>query len=370
MENDPMSREELDRLIARYVAGEAAPEEAARLEARMAVDETIANEVDELRRAWQAAGAMHSPWDSRAAWKSVMARLVPQPSGNEERARLSVVGGPDRPVSSGRPRGARRGAWYLGRVAAVLLLAAGGTWGVLEWTSRGGGAEPLNRVATERAQVGTVYLSDGTRVLLGAESELRFAPSLGAVARDVYLDGNAYFEVKTDPRRPFRVHTAQGVTEVLGTRFGVRAYGADSMTTVVVAEGRVRLEQVPPDDAGGSRGPGRAAVERNAVVLDPGDLGRVTTRGELEKQRDVAVDRYLAWTERRLVFTDTPLRDIAAELQRWYDVEIAVGEESLGRRRLSASFGYEPLDAVLDHLAIALGVRVVRDGQAITFQPR
>ncbi len=252
----------------------------------------------------------------------------------------------------------------------MLLLAAGGAWGVLEWTSRGGGAEPLNRVATERAQVGTVYLSDGTRVLLGAESELRFAPSLGAVARDVYLDGNAYFEVKTDPRRPFRVHTAQGVTEVLGTRFGVRAYGADSMTTVVVAEGRVRLEQVPPDDAGGSRGPGRAAVERNAVVLDPGDLGRVTTRGELEKQRDVAVDRYLAWTERRLVFTDTPLRDIAAELQRWYDVEIAVGEESLGRRRLSATFGHEPLDAVLDHLAIALGVRVVRDGQAITFQPR
>jgi transmembrane sensor len=367
MENDPMSREELDRLIARYVAGEAAPEEAARLEALMAADETIAKEVGALRRAWQAAGAARSPWDSRAAWKAVRARLVPPSSGDEGRTRPSVVDGRDRLGAGGRPR---RGAWLLGRVAAVLLLAAGGAWGVLEWTSRGGGAEPLNRVATERAQVGNVYLSDGTRVLLGAESELRFAPSLGAVSRDVYLDGNAYFEVKTDPRRPFRVHTAQGITEVLGTRFGVRAYGADSMTTVVVAEGRVRLEQVPPDDAGGSRGPGRAAVERNAVVLDPGDLGRVTTRGEIEKQRDVAVDRYLAWTERRLVFTDTPLREIAAELQRWYDVDITISEESLGRRRLSATFGHEPLDAVLDHLAIALGVRVVRDGRTVTFQSR
>src|SRR5690606_42104460 len=91
-------------------------------------------------------------------------------------------------------------------------------------------------------------------------------------------------------------------------------------------------------------GTGRSVSKRNTLVLDPCDLGRVTERGWLEKQRGVAVDRYLAWTERRLVFTDTPLRDIAAELQRWYDVEIAVGEESLGRRRLSASFGYEPLE--------------------------
>ncbi|HEY8470519.1 MAG TPA: FecR domain-containing protein [Longimicrobiales bacterium] len=362
-----MSPEELDRLIARYVAGEAAPDEVARLEALMAADETIAKEVDALRRAWQAAGAVRSPWDSRVAWKSVRARLVPPSSGDAGRVRPWVVDGGGRPASGGR---LRRAAWLLGRVAAVLLVVAGGVWGVVEWTAGGGVPEPLNRVATERAQVGPVYLSDGTRVLLGAESELRFAPSLGARSRDVYLDGNAYFEVKTDPRRPFRVHTAQGVVEVLGTRFGVRAYGADSMTTVVVAEGRVRLDHVTPDDVGDGRRPGRAAAERNAVVLESGDLGRVTARGEIEKQRGVAVDRYLAWTERRLVFTDTPLREIAAELQRWYDVEITISEESLGRRRLSATFGHEPLDAVLNHLAIALGARVVREGRTVTFQSR
>jgi|CeladaMinimDraft_18_1061708.scaffolds.fasta_scaffold00222_9 transmembrane sensor len=367
MGNDAMSPEELDRLVARYVAGEAAPEEVARLEARMAEDDAIAKEVDALRRAWQAAGAARSPWDSRAAWKAVRARLVPPSSGEEGRPRPSVVDGPGRRASGGRPP---RAAWLLGRVAAVLLVAAGGVWGMVEWTSRVRAPEPLDRVATERAQTGTVYLSDGTRVLLGAESELRFTPSLGRGSRDVYLDGNAYFEVETDPRRPFRVHTAQGVVEVLGTRFGVRAYGADSMTTVVVAEGRVRLEQAPPGDAGDGREADRAAEERNAVVLEPGDLGRVTTRGEIEKQRGVAVDRYLAWTERRLVFTDTPLREIAAELQRWYDVDITISEEALGHRRLSAAFGHEPLDAVLDHLAIALGARVVRDGRTVTFQSR
>jgi len=362
-----MSSEELDRLIARYVAGEAAPEEAARLEALMAVDEAIAKEVDELRRSWKAAGVVRSPWDSRAAWQAVRGRLLPPSSDSQERAPLGVVGA--RVPSSGRrPGRTHRSARWLGRVAAVLLLAAGGAWGVREWTSRSGGPEPLSRVATERAQVGTVYLTDGTRVVLGAESELRFAPSLGSASRDVYLDGNAYFDVKTDPRRPFRVHTAQGVVEVLGTRFGVRAYSADSTTTVVVAEGRVRLEQVPADSAGDGGGSGRSVSERNALVLDPGDLGRVTARGELEKQRGVAVDRYLAWTERRLVFTDAPLRDIAADLERWYDVDITISDESLGRRRLSATFGHEPLDAVLDHLAIALGARVVREGRTVTFR--
>src|SRR5690606_41245775 len=133
------------------------------------------------------------------------------------------------------------------------------------------------------------------------------------------------------------VHTAQGVVEVVGTRFGVRAYGADSMTTVVVTEGRVRLEQAPPGDAGDGREADRAAEERNAVVLEPGDLGRVTTRGEIEKQRGVAVDRYLAWTARRLVFTGTPLRGVAAGLRGWWDGGITGSEEALGTRRLAAA---------------------------------
>ncbi len=365
MKLDSMTPDQLDQQIARYVSGEATPEEAERLEAFMAADRALAEQVDAMRRAWRAAGSSRSPWDSSAAWKKVRARLVVQPTTEEVPARLSADGSRR---SVAHPAPARNGARWLTRAAAVLLIVTGGGWGITEWMSRTAAPEPLHVVATDRAQVGNVTLDDGSRVQLGVETTIRFASSMGRGSRDVYLDGNAYFEVVHNPERPFRVHTAHGVTEVLGTSFGVRAYAADSATTVVVAEGRVRLESTADAEHSASVGESRAVPARSAAVLDPGDLGRVGARGEIEKQRGVSVDRHLAWRERRLVFTDAPLRDVADEIARWYDLEVTIQSTSLERRRISATFGHDPIDQVLDHIEIALGVRIDRDGRLVQFR--
>jgi ferric-dicitrate binding protein FerR (iron transport regulator) len=127
-------------------------------------------------------------------------------------------------------------------------------------------------------------------------------------SREVYLEGEAYFDV-TRSGRPFRVH-ARGVTvEVLGTSFNVMGYAGEESVQATLVSGRVRVS-VDGEPSGG-------------VELLPGQQSRVDTSGVITV---VAVDphAYTSWKENLLVFDDEPLEAIARKLSRWYDVEITI----------------------------------------------
>jgi len=178
----------------------------------------------------------------------------------------------------------------------------------------------------------------------------------------VFLEGDAYFVVTHDPKRPFAVHTAYGTATDLGTRFGVRAYPSDSVLDVVVEEGKVSLsvrrDTRPPDSP------------PDSLVLTPGDLGRVTAAGRLTVEHVVALAGHLAWTEGRLEFRDTPLREVVVQLARWYDLEVRLADTGVGRRRLTASFKDEAAPEVLRLIAASLDLRVDRRGGAITLRSK
>ena len=119
------------------------------------------------------------------------------------------------------------------------------------------GAAAVAEYSTPRARRADFLLKDGTHVLLSVDSRLRVPADYGVSDRRVYLEGEAYFEVKHDSAARFLVHTDHAVTEDLGTRFDVRAYRGDSVMRVVVAEGRVAVR----GNGGGSRS--HAASESN-----------------------------------------------------------------------------------------------------------
>src|SRR5262249_15541465 len=148
-------------------------------------------------------------------------------------------------------------------------------------------------------------LGDGTAVLLGPESRLTVGADYGQHAREVRLEGEAYFTVRHDAARPFFVTTKYAVAHDLGTRFTVRARGDESGIRVVVAEGSVGLASI-----------------RDSVVLGAADLGLVLPNGDVSRRGGANVGRWLAWTEGHLAFAETPLDQVAAELGRWFDVEI------------------------------------------------
>jgi ferric-dicitrate binding protein FerR (iron transport regulator) len=174
----------------------------------------------------------------------------------------------------------------------------------------------------------------------------------------VYVEGEAYFEVASDPRTPFVVHTAQAVARDRGTKFGIRAYPGASQVEVVVVEGAVDLRATSPDVAAS-----------DSLFLVAADLGRLDNAGRLSVEHGVDTATRLAWRTGRLVFRDTPLRDALPQLGRWYDADLQLGDSALAGYPLTASLKGEPLAKVLELIAAALNVRVERRGSAYVLYP-
>ena len=170
--------------------------------------------------------------------------------------------------------------------------------------------------------------------------------------RGVSLEGEAYFDVVHDERRPFVVRAGELVATDLGTEFTVRAYPEDAGARVVVREGRVAI-----------RAAGSAATPERVVA--PGQLGRLGVGAEpAVEPADTAA--YFAWTEGRLVFDGTPLRDALPQLSRWFDLEFRLADSSLGDVPLTATLKTQPTPDVLDNLAASLGMRQRRLGRTVT----
>ena len=209
-------------------------------------------------------------------------------------------------------------------------------------------AEALQVASTAPGQRSVILLSDGTRVMLGAASTLRYPSAFAGVSREVSLEGEAYFDVVHEGGQPFVVRAGDLVATDLGTEFTVRAYSEDAGARVVVREGRVAI---------------RAAGETRSHerVVAPGQLGRLSGSGEpLVEQADSTA--WFAWMQGRLVFVDTPLREAVRQIERWRDVEIRLVSPDLGARRFTTSFETESTPTILQVIGTGLRLEVTQTG--------
>jgi transmembrane sensor len=328
------------QLIDRDLAGAATPDDARAIEAWLAADPARRAWLDALR---ERVHAGETRWDVDSAWARVADRTTRAPAAPRV---LPLRATPTAP---------RRWSW-VARAAAVVLVVAGAAYWWRSTPARPAvvAESPMREVAATRGGRAEVRLIDGTRVVLNAGSRLRYAADHGARGRDVWLDGEGYFEVKHDAARPFRVHARGGVAEDLGTRFVVRAYPELREVEVMVAEGVVALRR---DDG----------TARDSAVLRAGQLGSLADDGRVRVD-EARADRYLAWTEGTLVLDDMPLTDALPLLARRYDLTLRVADESLGARRVVGRFRDQSASEVLDAIALALGARYERVGRAVTFR--
>jgi transmembrane sensor len=323
-----------------------------------------------LRMAWTHLEAPTRRYDSASAWKSVAATL--DSSGREmsdakERhlpARSAITARQSGPKLRAIRGSASASGW---RVAATALLTIGAASTGVWWLSSIGTPRATvtaapQEVSTARAQRATIRLADGSVVTLAPASHLLQSAKFGIETRDVWLDGEAYFEVAHDVSKPFRVHTTRAIAQDLGTRFLVRAYGGSPEIKVVVADGLVSLRRAEKLTHVATRG----AVKSDSLLLRPRELGYIDSQGRLAMQSGVSLDDYTAWTNGRLVFTDTPLREVIPRLSRWYDVEIRLGDSDLGRETFTATLTHEPISEVVRLLAATVQARVQQRGDTIT----
>jgi transmembrane sensor len=191
-----------------------------------------------------------------------------------------------------------------------------------------------------------VPLPDGSRLVLSPGSTIQYATAFSTTRRrEVRLEGEAYFDVRHDRRRPFVVRAGNLVAEDLGTQFVVRAYPEDRYGRVIVREGLVGLA---------------------GAIVSPGEIGWLSATGEPVVQR-ADTTSWFAWTAGRLVFDGMPLRDALPKLSRWYNLDFRLADPALGNVRLVAALP-ERADDALDVIALALRLQVTRDGRVVTFR--
>lgn len=178
------------------------------------------------------------------------------------------------------------------------------------------GAVEERTVRTPRGKALKIILSDGTEVLLNADSRLFFPSHFTEASRTVRLEGEAYFSVAKDTKRPFCVTSGNIITTALGTEFNVKAYNTKDIS-VALLTGSVTVSDT---------------IVKRKTILKPGE-GVNAVNGKLIVA-DVNPKTFTYWKEGFFYFDNVPLVDILTELGRWYNVTIELKSRPLMSYRL------------------------------------
>lgn len=173
----------------------------------------------------------------------------------------------------------------------------------------------MKTISTPRGKDYELVLSDGTVVLLNADSKITFPTRFTGDKRTVKLVGEAYFKVSKNKHRPFIVETGNLYTKVLGTEFNLKAY-PHSDVNVTLIKGSVAVN-----------------AEGKEVMLKPGENAEYSEDKDIEVTT-VDTEGYIQWKDGYFYFDNVPLIDVVRDLGRWYNVNIEIRNNSLMSYRL------------------------------------
>lgn len=337
-------------LIQRYVTGNASPAERESVESWMAEAHENRRIIQEVKQVWNQTPPENFEVDVQQAWEHFRYR--------SQKNKMPVA-----PVNYNVRRGSKT-SLYLFRIAAVLLVALFTGLFVYSHMSTIEQTEPqaisafnvLQELKTERGEKARVTFSDGTSVMLNSASTVRFPQEFHGNKREVYLEGEAYFEVFHNPDQPFIVHSQDARIEVLGTKFSVRGWSEEPGVEVVVGGGEVSVQS-------SSRPPNR----RSEVILTKG-LRTEIKRGQnpIEPIKVKPVN-HLLWTSGGIHFDNEPFREVVRGLERRFNVNITIDDKAICDVPYTGTFQYAELNEILSVIAASLEIEYSRYGTEVEF---
>lgn len=219
-----------------------------------------------------------------------------------------------------------------------------------------------NRVfITKNGERANYTLSDGSKVMLHAGSRLEIPDDFNRNDRELFLEGEAYFEVTHNADKPFIVQSKHTYTRVLGTRFLVQAWPeAGPRVDVIVSEGKVAFGE---DRNGESGTTNEVLITKNKMGVFDGRMSPVVTDVE-------DMNWYIGWVEGKLEFENRPLSEVLPRLERWYNIDIRVEDEQIREKRITAEIDYsQSMSEVLQGIALTLELEVEKSERTFTFRP-
>lgn len=254
----------------------------------------------------------------------------------------------------------------LGQQSAVTLkgknasLVYGGNGVTINADSTLASAAPYNTLLVPYGRRARLQLEDGTIVQLNAGSRLVYPAVFRDKRREVYLEGEAFFEVAPNAASPFFVYASGIETEVLGTSFNISAYPDDKQQSLVLASGSVRTQLASQRIFG-----------KHSRQLKPGEMATVNMENENLQVSTVNITTYTAWKDGRLLFYSVQLKDILKKLTRYYNIQLDLASTQPGLETCSGDLDLEEnLENVLDVICATNSLRYERQGQRIILREK
>ncbi|MEO9966125.1 MAG: FecR domain-containing protein [Reichenbachiella sp.] len=229
------------------------------------------------------------------------------------------------------------------RLAAMVVLTVGLGFLFREF----GKTEPYH-YATFEGEIKWIMLPDSSHIRLNESTLLTVASDFNENDRNVILEGEAFFEIARDENRPFIIETNEAKTHVLGTSFNIRALEEEPQVEIYVVSGKVSF----------------SAGEKE-LILTKGMAANYNKAGE-ELALIAESQNALAWHSQTLKFEDTPLGKVFADLEQYFDVEIAVTNENLKNCRFTGEFKKPNLEEILKIISISADITYSKNNNRYT----
>lgn len=232
-----------------------------------------------------------------------------------------------------RQRANRYRIWMAAATVAMLIAMSGWLYNIVS------DSEPAFIVASNNTGiVQKVTLPDGTIINLNTCSRLTYPESFSGKSREVFLDGEAYFDVVHDKRHPFIVRAGELKIRVLGTKFNVNASTLVPQITATLIEGSIE-----------------AVTGKKNILMKPNQqLKYDTSSGRVSLTELTNASREIRWTQNVWVLSDTPLLDICQRLEQQFNIKIIImNDELIGKSFTGEFYTNESLESILKTIQIS-----------------
>jgi len=338
-------------LVARNLSGEATEDDLKELERFFNEDNVFKEKFDLLKAHWENKNGIRTDLD--AAFEKVMLQIQEDKNQGENINAISAAKEKSR---------ALKFLQRFSKVAAILLLCISSGYLIYKKVKPDfslGIATPKDLAwqikQTPKGTKSTIILADGTKVILNADSKLKFPQTFSGPAREVYLTGEAFFDVTKNANMPFIIHTDKMNIKVLGTEFNVKSYPGDPVSEATLIRGliEVTLKDRPSDRIilrpkekliVANLSPAKTTAVMPSTSPAPSKL--LISNLHYISETDSAVVE-TSWIEDKLVFQDESFGNLATDMERWYGVNIQFSNDDIKNYRFTGVFEKETIKEAL-----------------------
>lgn len=236
---------------------------------------------------------------------------------------------------------------WVQRVAAVLFIPLLVAFLIQQFTSVPQSEQTAQwvQIKTNPGMTTSVILPDSTVVYLNSESSLSYPSFFNGDNREVYLKGEAYFEVAKDLKKRFMVSSIHDArVEVLGTHFNIEAYEDNEEIITTLVEGKVNFLF-------------KQHQQTQKVALKPGEKLKYNAKKEEVQLYATSCESEISWKDDKIVLKDTPLREALRMLEKRYNVEFLIKNKTGLDDSFTGTFTNERIERILDHFKISSKIR-------------